>query len=102
TALQHTAIILLRIGHQARVLFGIKELILGHGTIAAQIVLSMPPKIPELSYDLFFAGCIETKPSGVAVALRILSKVIKAGIAISGSSCRRRVRLLKITEDGVH
>src|SRR5438105_11435159 len=101
-ALKHTTIILLRIGHQARVLLGIKELIFGHEAVAAQIVLSMPPEIPELSDDLLLAARTETQPGGIAIALRSFSEVIKAGIATPSPRRRRRVGFLKIVEDSVH
>ena len=87
---EHLAIILFGIFDEARVLFGEEEIICGNTSVVACIIGCATLQFMELVDHFAFAGLRQAEACGVAISLRVLAKLIEAGITITRSlgSCR--------------
>ena len=94
------AVILLGILHQAGILFREKEFVPGNAAIAAGQIGSPPAHFHPLADDFVLATLAQSEAGGISVSLRILAKIFKAGIAISGAARRFRIDLVQEIQHG--
>ena len=96
---KHGAVILFGILYQPGVLFREEEFIGKGVAIAAGKVGSALAHLHPLVDDLILAALAQSKTGGVSVSLRILAKILEAGIAIAGAAGSFGVNLVQEIKD---
>ncbi len=89
--MEHRAVILLGIFHQAGILFREEECIPGDAAIAACQIRGALPHFHPLADDFVLAALAQAEAGGITVSLGVFAKVVEAGVAIPRAACRLRI-----------
>jgi len=91
TAAEHRAVILLGVLREQRILFGKKEFVISHSTVAVRILDGLRSQIQQLRDDPVFARLDDARGDGITIRVLIGGEVIEAGI--TSTRTRRGVRI---------
>ena len=97
-ALEHRAVILLGVLHQARVLLRLEEFLGGDEPILARVFRGAAPELDELRHDLVLAALVHVERSDISVRLRVLAEMVEAAVAEARALRRRRIDPLEVLE----
>ncbi len=99
---KHRPVIFFGVLDHARILLGVKELLLRDASIALRVLGGTAAQLDELADDLVFAGSVEVAGGDETIDLRVRTEMVEAGITSPGPPCRVRVDLLEILQHGLH
>src|SRR6202023_3564236 len=101
-AKKHRPVIFFGVLDHARILLGVKELLLRDASIALRVLGGTAAQLDELADDLVFARSVEVAGGDETIDLRVRTEMVEAGITSPGPPCRVRVDLLEILQHGLH
>ena len=99
---KHRTVVRFGVLHQAGVLLGVEELVLGHATVAARVLHGPALQLDELADHFLFARFGEAGARDETVDLRVFAEVVEAGIPLPRLPGRLGIDLLEISEHGLH
>ena len=79
--MKHRAVILLRIFHQASILFREEECIPGDAAIAVSQIGCAPAHFHPLADDFILTALAQAEAGRITVSLSVFTKVVEAGVA---------------------
>src|SRR5207245_4029306 len=94
--LEHRAIVLLSVLHEAGILLRVKIFVFSHASVAAGILGGTTPQFEQLRDHLVLTGFGYPKARGIAIRLGIFAVVIKTRVAITGTSCGFGLHLVEV------